>query len=223
MRGKYFLGLILILLGIGLILDQFRVWSFGSLVADWWPLIIIIFGLMTVTKSRGTVISGFIIIILGTLLLANNLDMLPWGFWATLWPILLILGGVWILFSRKEFRRRGSFYSEDTINIEAFLSGNKVNVDSQNFKGGNVTAAFGGAEIDLTNARLSPEGAILDITVAFGGAEIRVPRDWKVQAQGFPFLGGVENKTRQDINNLSLAPSLKIKYTVALGGIEIKN
>lgn len=47
---------------------------------------------------------GLLLIVLGVIFFLNNFGYLPWGFWlnaADLWPLLLILGGIGLFFSRK--------------------------------------------------------------------------------------------------------------------------
>jgi hypothetical protein len=59
------------------------------------------------------------------------------------------------------------------------------------------------------------------VTAILGGIDIRVPNDWEVVVDSNAFLGGVEDKHR-----LSPAPdkrpTLYIKATAILGGIDIK-
>src|SRR3989304_514783 len=67
----------------------------------------------------------------------------------------------------------------DSDRISSFnvFSGTEIASHSAEFKGGNIGAVFGGAEIDLRDARLAP-GAALDVFAAFGGGEIRGPDGW---------------------------------------------
>lgn len=54
-------------------------------------------------RSGHAVTWGFFLLFLGTVLLLQNLELLPWDLWDTLWrlwPVLLILAGVDILVGR---------------------------------------------------------------------------------------------------------------------------
>jgi hypothetical protein len=93
--------------------------------------------------------------------------------------------------------------------------------NSSSFRGGRIGAIFGGAEIDLTNATLSPDAG-LDVFAAFGGVEITVPRGWRVDINGFPLFGGFENKTAKESLGED-APRLRIDATVLFGGLEVKH
>jgi hypothetical protein len=48
-----------------------------------------------------------------------------------------------------------------------------------------------------------------------------VPDDWKVVISGIPLFGGWDNKTKVNTNDNS--PILRIKCTVAFGGLDITN
>ena len=45
---------------------------------------------------RSGIIGGSILIILGLIFLLRNLGLIPWGI-GELWPVLIILLGIWIL------------------------------------------------------------------------------------------------------------------------------
>jgi predicted membrane protein len=78
---------------------------------------------------------------------------------------------------------------------------------------------MGGLEIDLHNASIKGE-AVIDIFAMMGGVEMRVPEDWLVVIEGFPFMGGYENKTHAPKDTTK---RLVIKGTAVMGGVEIKN
>jgi predicted membrane protein len=95
-------------------------------------------------------------------------------------------------------------------------------VNSQNFKGGKITAMFGGSEIDMRGAALAPGTQVLDIFVMFGGTHILVPPDWTVRVEVFSLLGGFGDKR---YSNLKVIPdsekTLVIKGFVMFGGGEV--
>lgn len=82
-------------------------------------------------------------------------------------------------------------------------------------------AIFGGAEIDLRDAKLAP-GALLDVFAVFGGVEVSVPEGWQVVTSGFPMFGGFENVTAKERTGPD-APILQIHATILFGGVEIKH
>ena len=110
---------------------------------------------------------------------------------------------------------------EDTVNLFVLFSGNSSINQSSNFKGGKASAVFGGIELDLRGSQLKDNNGFLDVTALFGGVDIKVPDNWRVEMQGTPLLGGIENSTKPNPN--SSAPVLKISGTAIFGGIEVRN
>ena len=84
--------------------------------------------------------------------------------------------------------------ANDYLKVIAVMGGFKRSNNSQNFKGGELTAIMGGLEIDLREASMKGE-AIIDIFAMMGGMEMRVPEDWLIIIEGFPFMGRFEDKT----------------------------
>ncbi len=226
MKAKYLIGLGFIILGVFLLLDQMGVVPFGMIIGDLWPSIIILIGVYLISHSHRSLFSGIVVTSVGVLLQADQLNMLPWGFWNTFWPVLLILIGVLIFMKGKKGHGHGGFPKKQTgendLNLNSIFGGSSEKVTASNFRGGTGTALFGGIELDLRDCVIAPEGARLDLTAMFGGFQLAVPRNWRVILNGTPFLGGVENKSRldPDIENPQV---IHIDYFVMFGGIEITN
>jgi predicted membrane protein len=107
--------------------------------------------------------------------------------------------------------------------IAIFGGGHKV-IQSDNFKGGNITAIFGGSEIDLTQCKLAEGDNVLDVVIIFGGTEIIVPKDWNIRTNVTPLFGGFSNKSRRDASQpLDTTRTLVIKGLALFGGGEIKS
>ena len=114
--------------------------------------------------------------------------------------------------------------NKDVIDDIAIFGGGHKVIQSDNFKGGNITAIFGGSEIDLTQCKLAEGENVIDVVVIFGGTEIIVPRDWNVRTNVTPLFGGFSNKGRRDASQpLDTTRSLVIKGLALFGGGEIKS
>lgn len=224
MSGKNTIGIILIILGLGFFLQQAEIIEFKEIIENYWPLVLVIMGCIQLLRRNVSFVGGIIMILIGGLLQANISDSLPANLTGYIWPSILILVGLRFVFSSNRFKQfeKYNVKDEDMINNLALFSGVETKNNSQCFKGGNIAAFFGGAEIDLTKANLSREGASLDLTAAFGGITIRVPYNWNVVASGVPIFGGWENKTRYE-GPVDDSKTIYIKCFVAFGGIEIKN
>lgn len=230
MKGKYFLGIILILIGGGFLLDQFNIIVFGDIFSLYWPSLLILLGLLGFLDRRSSKFGNLLLMIIGGMLQVDKLDLLDVNVFKLVGPIVLILIGINVIFSRtkiyvdknsfKKTNFTGNLTSEDILDETAIMSGIDINNQSLQFKGGKATAIMGGIDIDLREATLNNNEATIEINAIMGGIDIKVPDNWRVEVSGTPIMGGVSNKTRS--NNDQNAPLLRISYFVMLGGIEIK-
>ena len=214
--GRLFFGTLIIAVGTLFLLDAIDVLSAGEILSDWWPSVIIFAGLISwIANPRHWVVAGLIILV-GVAFLLASLDLADIG--AIVWPTVIIVVGVLVIFGRGLGSRTEV---GDTISNFNVFSGSELASHSDNFKGGSVSAVFGGAEIDLTDATPAPD-ASLDVFTAFGGIEIQVPQGWQVDIKGLPIFGGFDNVTAKEQLGPD-APLLTINATALFGGIEIKH
>lgn len=221
MSGRVWIGLFLIVFGVGFLLHQANVWDFTAILATWWPLIIIMIGFIQLINFSYSNFSGFLFITIGGLLLINQwVDV---NLSAYIWPLILIFVGLAFMFSRFNYEKE--LHSDETIHTFSVFSGADVRCQTNDFKGGNVTAIFGGAEIDLRDIAISKEGAVLDLLAVFGGMTITVPENVKVQVSGIPIFGGWENKVRKRISDQrdKDIQVLRVNCLTAFGGVEIRD
>lgn len=213
------IGLIILILGSGFLLDSLDLLDFGSMLRIFWPLIFIAFSLQRffVKDWKG----GLIIGIIGLVAQLTALEIIKVNFWAIFWPMILIGIGFSVLL--KTFTRTENADTKSTLNESIFFGGLERNITSSSFSGGSITTLFGGSKINLTHAKLAEDGAVLDLFVMFGGAEIIVPEDIKVVMDVTVILGGNEDKRSRMPAEQSSAKTLTLKGLVGFGGIEIKN
>ena len=173
---------------------------------DFWPVILIVVGLMKLLEAprKGSYVGGAILFGLGAVLLTDNLNLLPFSAW-NFWPLILIAVGVWLLFERAPWgacRPRGlgpraSILSgPGALNLAAVFSGGKRKFDGQEFRGGVISAVFGGFDIDLRKAAMAGDSVVLRVDVVFGGCEIKIPESWDVEMHGAAIFGGFSDETR---------------------------
>jgi len=110
----------------------------------------------------------------------------------------------------------------DTVNSQALFCGIQKRVMSKNFKGGKVSAIFGGTEIDLTQADLA-DNAVLNVEVAFGGVKLLIPPHWELKMGVTNIFAGVEDKRMYPQGGEDTGKVLRITGTVLFGGLEIKS
>ena len=235
-RWGFAWGVIIVLVGTALLLHHLGIIPFDP-VARFWPLIIVVFGVMNLMTRSGRFF-GFLLILAGAVLQLNRLGITHFSF-ADLWPIALIAVGLLLMWGSletrgflrakakviKDFRDQVTGASDPLtmLNAVAIFGGCERRVSGQNFQGGRATAVFGGIELDFRDADMEDE-AILEINCVFGGVEIRVPETWHVHSRNLPVFGGYEDKTRHPNNPAVGSPkTLIVTGMIVFGGIEIKN
>ena len=215
-------GITLIIVGFLFILDTFNIMEFGGIISDWWPAIFIIIGLIKLQGQDR--VAGLIFILIGALLLLTIHDIVEWNSIWRLWPLILIFIGLSMIFKGRHTNWKLSnekTTGDDYIHSNAVFGGSEHTVTSQNFRGGETMALFGGVELDMRQAKISDDGCKIHATALFGGVEIIVPDDWNVIITGTPIFGGIDSKSRRK-SDASSSKDVYIHCTVAFGGVEIK-
>jgi hypothetical protein len=128
--------------------------------------------------------------------------------------------GASILFGR--FRTRARSSDDDYSTLFAALGGVERRNTSKAFEGADLTAVFGGAELDLRDAEIVDRPARINAVALFGGAEVIVPRDWNVRMDVLPILGGAsDDRPRREEQHDSV--DLEVTGFVAFGGISVSD
>lgn len=215
--GRLFFGSLVVAVGVLVLLDNANLLDAGEIIGDWWPLAVILAGVLSFAANPRRWAIPLLIVLVGLAVLLETTDLIDLG--AVLFPAIIIVIGLFIIFGRGIASRTDD--TGDTIQSFNAFSGSELASNSRQFRGGSVSAVFGGAEVDLRNAALAPDAG-LDVFVAFGGVEIRVPEGWQVSVRGLPLFGGIENATAKE-NLASDAPVLPVNATALFGGVEIKH
>lgn len=212
------LGLVIVGLGVGFLLDATNIYDFSSLLANWWPLLIIAVGVISLFNSPGIFIWPLVVTAVGVLLLLNQLGILEFNVWSLIWPSILIIFGLSFIFDR--FKPTPKADTKDQVDLFTAFSGIETKNVSDDFKGGKLSAIFGGISLDLREAEIK-EDIVIDAFAAFGGIDLRVPEGWNVHVSGLPILGGWDNKTKKP--TAKNAPTVTVRGTCFCGGVDIKN
>jgi hypothetical protein len=122
----------------------------------------------------------------------------------------------------KFHQRHQQSNDAERLNKQYTFSGAQLRIESQSWRGGELGVTAGGVELDLRNAALAPEGAVLDLRVVMGGVDIRVPDTWRVHCDVTPLFGGADDSTRTTQGTAEV-PALRILGTVTLGGVNVRN
>jgi predicted membrane protein len=229
--GLPIVGLFLIGFGLMFLLDRMNlIPSYWRHIIISWQALLIFIGLINLFKSHAR-IPGIILILIGSAFLLPEIFDIPFETRQLIWPVLLIGAGVLIVFKARNFKAPSVIHSEtETFNgqekIEevAIFGGGKRIITSKNLRGGNVSAIFGGLELDLTEAELANDTAVLEVACIFGGVTIIVKPEWDVQVQVTSILGGFDDKRKlyKRPDGTPATKHLIIKGAAIFGGGEVK-
>ncbi len=233
-NNKYIaIGVILVIVGSLIAVNRLGILpDFAYHLFFNWKMLLIAIGVsMIFTKKSNK--AGIILSIIGVTFLVPQVLHIPFGLRHLLFPTLIVVAGIFLILKHKgklrdfdnfDFSNDTKGYSNDYLNETYIFGGGNLHVVSDNFKGGKISAIFGGGQIDLRDAILSNEKRpFLKIDMIFGGVEIIVPSDWNVIIKSNSIFGGFGSKR----NGIHYAQIDKNKEIVIIanaifGGGEIK-
>ena len=218
---RYFIGLLLVILGVMLLLD-----NTGALGLDWslagvyWPSLIIAWALWRL------VVGGFrfrlwpiIALLVGVVLQLSNLDLWDWNFGQLLWPAVLVAVGLMLLFGR-----RGRWYSRG----RSVRRGRRGDNPSPPGRTSTANATASGSTDDGThdstrdstqNSIGGSTGAVWRGTSIFGGIEDKIVAQDFRDGEAVAILGGIDLDLRQaELSN----GQATLEVTSIFGGIRLR-
>ncbi len=231
---KNIAAILLIVAGGVLLLETFDIVDFSlkHIIFNWKTLLIAI-GLIILFSSENK-IPAYVLIGLGVVFWIPSIGHYDIRLHQVFWPLVLIGVGVVIISRRNVHSKFGSgqqgkmqaadgSVENDYIDDVSIFGGGIKRYSSQNLKGGNITAIFGGSEIDLTASQMSAEGAVVDVFTMFGGTKLIVPGTWQVRSEATSLFGGFSDKRHIKPAEIMDDKVLLIKGVVLFGGVEIKS
>ncbi|MCW8806127.1 MAG: cell wall-active antibiotics response protein [Ignavibacteriaceae bacterium] len=226
---RVLLGGILIFLGGLFLLNTMNILDFRfTHVVFSWPFIMLVIGLFVLVNTEKKFLGGILSGIGALFLVERIFPQIDYN-GGIIIPILFIVLGTYIILKKRkqdsgsDFLTGTSKVNKDKIDDVSIFGGGTKIISSNNFQGGNITAIFGGSEINLINCQLAEGDNVLDVLCVFGGTTIILPKEWNVVINVTSVLGGFSNKA---IRNPSIvidqARTLHIKGLAMFGGGEVK-
>ena len=189
MASNRFVGIALIMLGALFLLPL--VSNVELPPGQWWPLFLVVVGLASATSGNWR--GGLPTIAVGAAFLLYNLGILGLD-GSSLWPVALIVIGAAIIVGYTPFGANRVAEAGDELSVACLFSGSNQIAASEHFRGGNVSATFGNAEIDLRAAAAVDGVAAVNASALFGLINLRVPADWAVDLRSSATFGSIESK-----------------------------
>lgn len=211
-------GAAVVLIGVLLLLDSTGLYPSESLLR-YVPSLFVLVGLWALIQSgfRSLVGPVVVIVVAGTGQLIA-LDVVTAEQALVYWPVLVIAFGLSVLLG--QYRRRVRSADDAYSSLFAALGGVERRNTSQAFEGANLTAVFGGAELDLRDAKIAKRPARVNTLALFGGVDVIVPRDWNVRMEVLPILGGAsDDRPRREGEHEGV--DLEVTGFAAFGGVSV--
>ena len=111
--------------------------------------------------------------------------------------------------------------NEDYLESVSVFAGSHQVVFSKNFKGGEITAVFGGCDVNLTQADFDGR-VVIDVTAVFGGVKLIVPAGWQIKQEVASIFGGLDDKRTLQAP-LGSTKILVIRGVALFGGVDIRS
>jgi predicted membrane protein len=226
-NNRAIIGVILVLVGLFLVRRNTGFFpEFIDHVIFSWPMLLVAIGLV-ITLGASEKTSGVIVMAVGGFFLIPMIFRETFHAYNLFWPsIFVIIGLTFIVTKRRGFNSVATtgIVGDDYIDYVNVFSGGERQIVSENFKGGKISAVFGGMELDLTKAKLAPGRNELEVACVFGGATFIVPDDWNISIEVTPVLGGFSDSRKLIPGRIvDSTRQLVIKGAVVFGGGEIKS
>lgn len=215
-RSGWVTGTVIVLIGILLLLNTTGTYKIGS-IWTYIPSLFVLLGLYSLIKSRFRDLFGpLVLIFVGGVWQLVSLGELEGSEAWDLWPAILIILGISILFNRR--RRFVSEWEGDEFEVVSVSGRSNRNIEPSKFTKGSATAVLGDVNVDLRGSEISSPSELEAVSV-LGDLKIRVPEEWNVRIEGTSFLGSIKDK-RPEMDRGS-EPDLVIDGVAVLGDITI--
>lgn len=207
-------------------------WIFST-AWDLLPAAILAMGLLWLIRSKEVEkpVIAWMVTIFGAILITSQFGLFGLSFGEMFLPMWLVFIAFMIMNPRKLLPRSLNTQNEDlgenssTIQLVAFMGGGELHYTTQNLRGGEVVAVWGGYKIDFRQADMRGDSMELNLFCIMGGVEITIPANWEIEKRGaICVMGGFSNKTRCLAEELELPrKKLIVKGFALMGGGEINN
>jgi predicted membrane protein len=194
-----------------------------------WQMLLMVTGVVVLLASQRSWFGGTLLIGIGGYFLIPEVFQISKNEVFIFWPAVLVLVGIGLLSKmyvqpkKKHWKMKTENLKDDFMENTVIFGGGSKQVSSYDYKGGRITAIFGGLDIDLTNCCLSKEKNVIEVEAIFGGITLKVPKDWNVKTEITPIMGGVyDNINEMPGTYVDPAAELTIRGTVVMGGVVIE-
>lgn len=213
-------GFIIVFLGVLFLLETIFP-NFEVQFSIVWPIIVLMISLSRILKYKKMDMCTGIIFLIGIWYLLYNLAIIPTPFTDVFWPILFIVVGTSIIWNHIQFQKKieKGKKASSMPSYYGVFSGIEETINTEDFKGANLYAVFGGVDLDLSKIQLK-EDITINVYAIFGAADVKLPSNVNVKLNASAFFGGNENKANQSEKKGN--KNVQMNCISIFGGTEIK-
>lgn len=217
-------GVLLVALGVFIALDAMNILDINFFFKGWWTLFIIIpslVGLVTEREKAGNIIG----LAIGIALLLAVRDILEFEMLSKLiLPAIIIAVGANLFIKSFSNNEKREMFDTAEKNGEvrystAIFSGKEEKFSEERFEGAELTAIFGGIDLDLRGAIIEKD-CVIKVAAIFGGVDIIAPENVNVKVSSNSIFGGVTNNIKGEYEEGRV--TVYISAFCIFGGAEIK-
>ncbi len=231
-------GIIVIVIGVILLLDNtVEAVNLGALF-QWWPMLLILFGVWRLAANKfRSLFWPFLLIAIGIFLQLREFDIIPSINLGTYWPIIPIAIGIAIIAGgiqgRNRRRRRNNPHPQSSAVIDIDPSTSATEGSSLNatfsadhkvvrgdFSSGHVNVVMGSGTFDMRNVRIVEKPATLEVSIVMGEVKVRVPEEWRVRINNTSQMGETKD-TRHNSPADNGSPDIMLSGSVTMGSLQI--
>lgn len=217
------IGVLLICCGALYALEIFGVTDINLSFDGWWTMFIILpclYGLITSKDKLGNLLG----LSFGVLLLLAARDVFDYDIvWKAIIPAIIVVIGIKLIVKSAvspSADGKENLSGGDGGELMAVFTSQKQDYSGMDFSAAKVGAVFGGAEYNLSNAKIA-DGSKLDVMCVFGGVDIFLPKNVIVKNNSFCLFGGISDK-RETVKTDETAVTVYINGFCMFGGVDIK-
>ncbi|MDO4760074.1 MAG: LiaF-related protein [Candidatus Saccharibacteria bacterium] len=222
-------GLAIITLGVIFGGNALGVFNIDIFFEGWWTLFIIVPSAISLITEKQR-FASLVFLSAGVLLLLAAQNVMTYEVAGkVILAVFLVTAGLMIIFrglihsnNDKEVEKKVQDLENDKAmdSQTAIFSGSDRVYNGEVFSGANLVAVFGGAELDLINAKFEKD-TVIKAFCLFGGIDIKVPEDVQVKIKSGFIFGGASDDRKGETG--------KGKYTIyvdaagGFGGISVND
>ena len=144
-------------------------------------------------KSFWTIAFGILLVLIGFLALLDSLEVIRFcPTLGKLWPLILVVLGIWLLFRRSYFSPREVLYIKEGKKYSKAFGDLRIDAKDMDPHGLDAEMGFGDIEVNLAKASFLDRENVVHLSLGFGDIKVWVPSEVKVSASGSCGAGDID-------------------------------